>query len=270
MAKLERLLVTGAAGGLARLVRDNLAKLAHSIRLSDIADPGEIGAAEFVECDLADRAGVEALVKGCDGIIHLGGISKENTFETILQSNIIGVRNIYDAAQNHGQPRILFASSNHVVGFYGQDEYIGADAAHQPDSWYGVSKSFGEAAALMYWRKFGQESALVRIGSCFDVPADRRMQATWLAPEDFVSLAERVFYAPRLGCPVIYGVSDNEAVWWDNSATSYLGWKPQHSSAQFDADVVARNPDIPGKDDPVAKYQGGVFTDAPLWESGAD
>lgn len=260
---LNRLLVTGAAGGIGRMISGQLGQIAKSLRLSDIVTPDALpDGAEFVACDLADSAAVMDLVAGCDGILHLGGISVENTFDAILSANLVGVHNIYEAAQANGQPRIFFASSNHVVGFYRQDEYIGADAAHRPDSWYGVSKSFGEAVALMYFHKFGQETAMVRIGSCFPEPRDHRMMATWLAPEDFISLVDRVFAAPRLRCPVIYGISDNDARWWDNSGAAYLGWRPQHNSAKFAGKF--RDVAPPGPTEPVSLYQGGVFTAAPL------
>lgn len=261
---LERLLVTGAAGGVARLIRPSLDRIARTRRLSDIApidDPGP--GDEIVPCDLADAAAVGALVEGCDGILHLGGISTEQPFDPILKANIIGVHNLYEAARAHGQPRILFASSNHVVGFYRQDEHLDGHAAHRPDGWYGVSKSVGEAVALMYFHKFGQESALVRIGSCLAEPRDHRMLATWMAPDDFVALIERVFFAPRLGCPVIYGISDNDARWWDNRTAAYLGWRPQDNSARFAAGIDAAQ-DRPGPDDPRSLWQGGVFTAEPI------
>jgi uronate dehydrogenase len=72
----------------------------------------------------------------------------------------------------------LFASSNHTVGFYRQDEYLDAAARLRPDGLYGVSKCFGEALARMYFDKFGQETALVRIGTCVERPANHRMLAT--------------------------------------------------------------------------------------------
>ena len=263
---LERLLITGAAGGLAARIRGQIDRIAKSVRLSDVTEPeGDLRGAEFVQCDLGDEAAVARLVEGCDGILHLGGISTENTFARILHSNILGVHNIYEAARKHGQPRIIFASSNHVVGYYRQDEHIDTTAPHKPDSWYGVSKSFGEAAALMYFHKFGQETAMVRIGSCFDEPADHRMLATWISPRDFVSLCEAVFSAPRLGCPVVYGVSDNDARWWDNSGVAYLGWTPKDNAALF-AQKIAETVERPAKDAAISIWQGGAFTSEPVYK----
>ncbi|SDJ37688.1 NAD-dependent epimerase/dehydratase family protein [Salipiger marinus] len=262
---LKKLLITGAAGTLGRMIRTEMGGVAETLRLSDlvpIEDAPE--GAEVVTCDLADAEAVDRLVAGCDGVVHLGGISVEKPFGSILQSNIIGLHNLYEAARRHGQPRILFASSNHVVGFHPQDARLGTDAAHKPDGWYGVSKSFGEAVALMYFHKFGQETALVRIGSVTPEPIDRRALATWFAPEDFVSLIACVFRAPRLGCPVIWGASDNDTSWWDNSGARYLGWRPKRNSAEF-AKKIAALP-MPAADAPVSKWQGGVFTALPIQE----
>lgn len=259
---LDKLLITGASGQVARLIRADLDGLARTIRYTDLTRPDDLpDSADFLPCDLSRMEEVSRVVAGCDGILHLGGISVEDSFDRILEANIRGVQNLYEAARQNGRPRILFASSNHVTGFYPRDVPLDTDAPHRPDTWYGVSKSFGEAVALMYFHKVGQESALVRIGSCLPEPRDHRMLSTWLAPADFVSLIARVFAVPTLGCPVIYGVSANDAAWWDNSAVAYLGWQPQHNAAVF-ADRFAA-PDSSARS-PADRYQGGAFVEEPI------
>lgn len=259
---LNRLLITGAAGRVATIALPHLHRIARTLVLSDLHPPRDIpDGAAFSPCDLADADAVTHLVDGCDGVLHLGGISEEDSFERILPANIIGVYNLYEAARRTTQPRILFASSNHVIGYYRQDEKLDASVLPRPDSLYGVSKCYGEATASFYHDKFGIETAIVRIGSCFPEPADWRMLATWLSAEDFARLAARVFSAPRLGCPVIYGMSDNDECWWDNGKVSFLGWTPQDSSRQF-ADRFAQ--DRPDKSDARAVYQGGIYTDFPI------
>lgn len=256
---MKRLLITGAAGNLGRLCRERLGHLADVLRLSDVADVGPAGGREeVVTCDLGDRAAVRALVDGCDGIVHLGGVSVEDTFDRIANANILGMYNLYEAARAAGMPRILFASSNHTIGFYPQDEYLTADAPMRPDGLYGVSKCFGEAIATMYHDKFGQETARVRIGSCFPEPADHRMLATWLSPDDFVGLIECVFRVPRLGCPVIWGVSDNDRRFWDDEGARLIGWRPKDNAEAFRAAVDARLPRPPASA-PESLYHGGKF-----------
>lgn len=260
---MKRLLITGAGGGLGGMLRQRLGHMAEVLRLSDIAPmapaaPGE----EVVICDLADGAAVRDLVAGCDGIVHLGGISVEREFDLIEAANLRGVYNLYEAARAHGHPRILFASSNHVVGYHPQTARLGPDCPLRPDSLYGVSKAYGEAMAHLYHDKFGQETAIVRIGSCTPAPTDWRMLSTWLSENDFVALIEAVFRAPHLGCPVIWGASDNDAGWWENTA-GHLGWRPKDNSAAHAAHVHRTVP-RPEADASVARYQGGVFTDEPI------
>ena len=263
---LKRLLVTGAAGNVGSLIRDRLGHLAQSIRLSDIETfESNDSSAEIVPCDLGVRDDVRELVAGCDGIIHLGGISTEDTFEKILKANIEGVYNLYEAAREHGTKRIVFGSSNHVVGFYRQTEHIDNRVPARPDGLYGVSKCFGEAIGSLYHDKFGIETALIRIGSCYPEPRDHRMLSTWMSPDDFISLVECVFRAPYLGCPVIYGISDNDSVWWDNSNVAYLGWQPKANSEVF-RQKIEESGKRPPRDDPRAVFQGGKFTEDPIFK----
>lgn len=257
---MKRLLITGAAGGLGSVCRKRLTHLAETIRLSsrsDIADlqPHE----EHVKCDLGDKDAVEALVDGCDGIVHMGGQSVEAPWETIRNANIDGMFNLYEAARKHGKPRIVFASSNHAIGFHRQNVRLDANSPTRPDGLYGLSKVFGEGLARLYFDKFGIETACVRIGSCFPEPKNHRMLSTWMSYDDFMLLIERVFTVPVLGCPIIYGASDNDASWWDNREVAYLGWKPRDNGEDFRAKVDASMA-RPAPDAPDAVYQGGMFT----------
>ena len=262
---LNRLLITGAAGGLGKAMRPRVARFARSVRISDIVEIADVaGDEEQMTCDLGDAAAVMKLVDGCDGIIHLGGISVEDKFSKILNANIAGLFNLYEAARAHGRPRILFASSNHTIGYYRQDEHIGASAPLRPDSLYGVSKCFGEALARMYFEKFGQETAIVRIGSCFEKPKNHRMLATWMSFDDFETLIDRIFAAPLLGCPIIYGASANDRGLWDNSAAAFLGWRPKDNAETFRAEVDAAMP-IPPPSDARSLYHGGHFVDEPIF-----
>lgn len=265
MAKTNRLLMTGAAGIIGLQIRAGLRDLANHVRLSDLVDLGQAGPGEeIVTCDLTDTPALRHLVRDCDAILHFGGISTEDTAEAIHQVNIEGVYQLYEAARKEGVKRILFASSNHAIGFHSRETRLTASSPTRPDSNYGVSKVYGEALARLYWDKYGIETLIVRIGSCFPVPKDRRMMATWMSADDMLRLIGCMLDAPRLGCPIVYGVSDNAESWWDNSETAYLGWKPQDSSAQF-AHLFA---DDPAQDptDPAVIYQGGGFAKAGHFE----
>lgn len=259
-ARVSRLLLTGAAGGLGKVLRERLRPFADVIRLSDVAEmaPADGPHEEVVPCDLADKKAVDALVAGCDAIVHLGGVSVERPFEEILEANIKGVFHIYEGARRHGIRRIVFASSNHVIGFYRQSERLDAHVARRPDGYYGLSKSFGEDVAQFYFDRYGIETVSIRIGSSFPEPANRRMMSTWLSYRDLTDLVGKSLFTPDVGHLVVYGASANRDQWWDNHAAAKLGFVPQDSSEPFRTKVEAQPP--VAANDPNAVYQGGAFT----------
>jgi uronate dehydrogenase len=253
------LLMMGVVGGLGTALRDRLKANCDVLRLSDRADFGPARAGEEVMLtDLADPQAVDAMVQGCQAIVHLGGVSVEGDFGPILQANILGVYNLYEAARKHGVKRVVFASSNHVMGFYKQSETITVDHPARPDSLYGVSKAFGEDLSRMYFDRYGIETACLRIGSSFAEPKDRRMLASWLSFDDLHRLITACLTTPVLGHTAIYGMSDNAVTWYDNSGARHVGYVPQDSSDPFREAIYARTPP-PDLTDPAAIYQGGGF-----------
>ena len=264
-AKLGRLLLTGAAGGLGKVLRTRLSPFAQKLRLSDIvpmAPPRETE--EVVVCDLADKAAVDALVEGCDAVVHLGGVSVERPFEEILEANIKGVFHLYEGARRHGVKRVVFASSNHVVGFHEQGKLLDNSCARRPDGYYGLSKSYGEDLSRFYFDRYGIESACLRIGSSYPGPKDRRMLVTWLSFRDLTELVRCCLFAPTLGHTIVYGVSDNRDKWWDNAGAAHLGFRPQDSSEVFREKIEALPPIDPA--DRASRYQGGAFVKAGPFE----
>lgn len=257
--RFKRLLLTGAAGGLGRELRPRLKAYCETLRVSDIAPLGVAAPGEEVQvAALQDRDAVHALLQGVDAVVHLGGVSVEGPFEPILQANIVGTHHLYEAARKHGVKRIVYASSNHVTGFYRQDEVIDPRMPMRPDGHYGLSKAFGEQLAQFYFDRYGLETVSVRIGSSFPEPKDRRMLATWLSYDDLERLVVSGLTAPVVGHTVIYGLSDNTVRWWDNTPAAHIGYRPQDSSEVFRAAIEARQAPLDMRD-PVTLYQGGGF-----------
>lgn len=255
----SRLLLTGAAGHLGRVLRPRLKACCEVLRVSDIAELGPAAPGEEVsQADLADKAGVAALLQGVDAVVHLGGVSTEHAFETVLPANIVGCYHLYEAARQAGTRRIVFASSNHVTGFYRQSETIDPRMPVRPDGYYGLSKAFGENLAQLYFDRHGIETVSLRIGSSFAEPRDRRMLATWLSFDDLERLVIAALSAPVVGHTVIYGMSDNPLTWWDNTPARHVGFRPLDSAEVHRAAVEARQPRI-ALDDPAAVFQGGGF-----------
>ncbi len=256
---MEKILVTGAAGGVGTRLRRLMKGLYPSIRWSDIRKPDDVGAGEdFVTADLADRAAVEKIVTGIEGIVHLGGFSIEGPWETILNSNIIGCYNLFEAARRAGVKRVVFASSNHAMGFYPRTKRIGGDVTVRPDSRYGVSKAFGEALGALYADKHGLRVTCLRIGNVGDAPADQRRLAIWLKPEDLVQLIRIGLEHRDIHFEIFYGASDNADAWWDNSNARRFGYKPTGKADDFRAQAMAAQAKLPA--DPIGdRYQGGPF-----------
>jgi len=262
----HRLLLTGAAGGLGQALRPRLKANCKILRSADRVAFGLAGEQEeFVLADLADAGAVMAMMQGVDAVVHLGGVSTEAAFEPILQGNILGVYNLYEAARKQGVKRIVFASSNHVTGFYKQSETINASHPPRPDSLYGVSKAFGEDLSRFYFDRHGIETACVRIGSSFAEPKDRRMLATWLSFDDLHRLITACLTTPVLGHSIIFGMSNNAVTWWDNAQANHIGYKAQDSSDVF-KDAVYAHSQAPDLTSPVAQFQGGGFVQAGPFE----
>ena len=264
--QFNRLLLTGAAGALGTVLRKGLGPLAAALRISDrqrLTNPS--ASEETVLCDLGDADGILELTRGVDAIVHMGGISGENTFASIMQSNISGLYNVYEGCRKNGVQRVVWASSNHAIGFYPRPQIIGTSALPRPDSNYGLSKAFGETVAQYYWDKYGVETVSLRIGSCCPEPKDRRMLTTWLSYPDLVHLVQRSLVAPRVEHTVIYGVSDNDMRLWDNTGANHIGYRPRDNAERFREQVEAATP-VPKKDDLFVAVHGGAMAAAGHYE----
>jgi uronate dehydrogenase len=266
MSHFNRVLITGAAGALGKELRKSGTRLGRHVRLSSrspitfLDDHEEDG-----PFDLTDFNAVRNGVEGCDAIVHLGGQGLEGTFDAVLNSNIVGTYNIYEAARQHGVKRVVYASSVHAVGYYERTDTIDANAPTRPDSLYGVSKTFAENLSRYYFDKFGIESVCLRIGSCFPEPADRRQLITWLSYRDFRQLVELSLAAPRVGHMIAFGTSNNSQSFWDNRTAAVLGYRPQDSADDFREKVIAATSQG-DPNDPAIRYQGGSFCAAGHFE----
>ena len=253
------ILLTGAAGGVGTILRELLPGYGYRLRPADVRPvPGAEDALSF---DLRDAAAVRDAVRGADAVVHLGGISLEDTFERILGSNVEGLHHLYEAVRLEGVKRVVFASSNHAVGFTpltGQG-LIGSDTPPRPDTFYGLSKVFGEGLASLYADKYGVETVSIRIGSCFARPRSPRMLATWLSPADCARLVHAALTAPGVGHTVVNGISANTRAWWDLSTARSLGYEPRDDAEAYAAEIIAEHGEL-DPDGVDARLLGGHFT----------
>jgi uronate dehydrogenase len=263
---MPTILITGGAGSIAAMLRSRLARPGRVLRLLDVApvdSPGQCE--EAVTASVTDMAAMTAACDGADAVIHLGGIPSEAPWAAILDVNINGTYVVFEAARRAGVPRVIYASSNHAVGFAPRESFPVPDYAYPaPDTYYGVSKAAGEATAALYARRYGMDAICVRILSCFERPRTARMLATWLSPDDAGRLFEACLTTPSPGFRVIYGVSANTRGGWVSLAEARaLGYQPRDDSEVFAAEVTAVHGE-PAPEDPVFRYLGGEFTSPAL------
>jgi uronate dehydrogenase len=254
-----RVVMTGAAGGVGTMTRPHLVGVFDQMIVSDRRAITELHDGEtFVQADLTDMAAMERLLEGADGIIHLGGQAVEADWEAVHSANIVGLYNTYEAARRQGVARVVFATTNHVVGFYRRQRTIDHTVMPRPDSRYGVSKAFGEALGRLYADKHGLRVFNIRIGNVAERPADRRRLSIWISPRDLVQLMRIGLEHPDVHFEVVYGVSDNARAWYDNGNALRLGYAPADRAEDYAKEATEADLALPP--DPLGEqFQGGGF-----------
>jgi uronate dehydrogenase len=260
MPVAKRVLILGAAGKIGRAVRDGLRGRYRLMRLADIVPQAPAGfAEECIDAELTDMAALLRAMDGIECVVHLAGVSvepDERQWEQILPANIVGTHNVFAAARRAGVARVVFASSHHAIGFYRRGETIAASVAPRPDSYYGVSKVFGEAIGRLYADKFGLSVACLRIGAFRPVPTEPRHLSVWISPRDMVELVRCSIEAPAIGYSVAYGVSANTRSFWDNREAASLGYAPRDNAEDFAAEILATGA---AEKPAAAPFQGGWY-----------
>lgn len=265
---MKKLVLTGAAGRLGSYLRAPLAAMCDEFVSTDIREdvqnlaPNET----YVKADLADLDAMVGLLEGADMVIHFGAIGDEAPFETLLGPNFIGAYNIWEAAYRNGVRRVVYASSIHAVGMHRKTDFIGIDAAHRPDTFYGLAKCFAEDLASLYWDKRGIESVCMRILSCAQV-SNSRAVGSWLSYEDLIHLVERAITTPITGFSIVYGVSDNDRAPVDNSGVRHLGYRPKDNAERYAREIFAADGPL-DPHDPANTHHGGAFSAVELGNSG--
>lgn len=183
--------------------------------------------------DLSDLAAVEHVMRDMDAVVHLGGISIEDSWDSLLPANIVGTYNVYEAARRAGVKRVVYASSNHVVGFHRRTQTVGVDAPMRPDSRYGVAKVFGEALGRMCADKHGIETVSLRIGQFRPIPTNTRMLSLWISPADMVRLVQCSLDADNVHFEVVYGISANTRAWYENPGAVRIGYAPRDNAENY-------------------------------------
>jgi uronate dehydrogenase len=243
-------LLTGAAGRIGTALRERLPALGWDLRGFDRAavPNGVVG-------DITSAADLDSAMDGVEAVVHLAGRPDEAPWPVIREANIEGTVQVFEAARRAGVRRVVYASSNHAVGFTPVGSEQPADLAPRPDTLYGVSKVFGEALGRFYVDRYGFRVACLRIGTFEPKPTHLRSLSTWLSPDDCARLVDACLRSPDLGYALVWGISNNTRRMWSLAAGRALGYEPQD-----DAEVYVD--DVEHSTHPSDHYLGGGFTSA--------
>jgi uronate dehydrogenase len=242
-------LLTGAAGTIGQALAQRLPAYGWDLRPFDRDETagGIVG-------DITRPADLDAAVAGVEAIVHLAGIPTEAPWPDIRDANIEGTFQVFEAARRAGVPRVVYASSNHAVGFTPLTDDQPADLAPRPDTLYGVSKVFGEALGRYYVDRYGMRVACLRIGTFEDRPSHPRSLGSWLSPDDGARLVDAALRSTSLEYAIVWGISANTRRTWSLDAGRALGYEPQDDAE----DHLAEIPDAPPH--PSDVYIGGGYT----------
>ncbi len=242
-------LITGSQGRIGRALFERLPALGWSLRGFDRTDGADVVG------ELTDAAALGRAMAGAAAVVHLAGQPTEAPWPVIRDANIDGTFQLFEAARRAGVRRVVFASSNHAVGFTPRAQAdLPPDTPARPDTLYGVSKVFGEALGRYYVDRYGFQVACLRIGTCAVSPPDAISLATWLSFDDCAQLVDRCLRAPELTYAQIWGVSANRDRWW--SPVNPVGYAPTADAS--------RQPEPPLPAAPTDDLVGGAFTGSPF------
>lgn len=241
---IQRVMITGAAGRigqtLARAFEGNYATL----RLFDLK-PAEKSHpdTEVVIGDLMNFDALAIALRDVDCVIHLAAIPEEWPFEELVEPNILGTYQLFEAARRAGVRRIIYASSIQAVGFHRQATGVSQGSRIRPSGFYGVTKAFGEALASLYADKYGLSVACLRIASFEPEPEDQRQLATWLSPQDCVKLFRACIDAAPFSFAIVYGVSANARTIVKDGPPAEIDFRPSDDAERF-LETVGFDPNL--------------------------
>ena len=252
-----RVLLTGAAGSIGRVLTTGLADRGHEIVAVDLlpAPEGYDGPWHTADCtDIDAVLDVFAAAGQVDAVVHLAGIPSESSLPDALASHVVTTGVLLDAMLAHDVSRIVYASSNHAVGRTPRVDLLDETVPPRPDTFYGVGKVAAEALMRLFVDRYGIDAIACRIGSFTERPETTRALSTWLSHDDCVRMVDAVLTAPAPGFAILYGISANTRAWWDLEPGRRLGYEPSDDAEEFVRDVPTSD-----ADEADAAHVGGPF-----------
>lgn len=235
-----RVLVTGAAGAIGRVVTVGLTDRGHQVFAVDLQPSPDGHEERWHTADCTDADAVHDVFDATgplDAVVHLAGIPSESSLSEALTSHVVSTGVLLDAMLTHDATRMVYAGSNHAVGRTPRSDVLGIDVPPRPDTFYGVSKVAAEALMRLYVDRYGMDAVSCRIGSFTERPETVRALSTWLSPDDCVRMVDAALNTPAPGFAVLYGISANTRAWWDLDPGRALGYHPRDDAEEFAGSV---------------------------------
>ena len=234
---MTTILITGAAGLFGSILRQHWGDR-YPLRLADVDPVGGLATHETYVCaDITDLAQLTAACQGVDAIVHLAAYPGDGApfYDTLLQLNVIGAYNAFEAARQAGCRRLVFASSVDAVRGYWDEGEIGVDTPVYPTNIYGASKCWGEALARVYASQHGLSCLCVRlVNPCFDPTGnwDPEQLMSGISPRDAAALLACCVDAEGIDFAIVNGISRHRHGVLDwRPARDLLGFEPQDGTA---------------------------------------
>jgi uronate dehydrogenase len=262
-----RVLVTGAAGSIGRVLTLGLLDRGHEVVGLDRVPQPDGFDGPWHTADSADPDAVSAVFaeQPLDAVVHLAGHPGEASLPDSLTSHVVTTAALLDAMVEHDVPRFVYAGSNHAVGRTPRRDLLTVDTRPRPDTFYGVGKVAAEAVMSLYADRYGIDAVSCRIGSFLPEPETLRHLSTWLSHDDCVRMVDAALTATAPGFTVLYGISANTRAWWDLEPGRALGYEPQDDAEEFAASITPR-----ASDESDAAHVGGPFATEEFYRPALD
>lgn len=229
MKSARKLLITGSAGRLGRHLCRELAPY------YDISGFDRVENPDLAQQTVARLADIDALKRACDHqdvVVHLAANPGASTpWPEVLEANIEGTYNLFEAARQGGVRKVVFASTCQVTFGYGEHSQQFPSQVPRPTSLYAVSKVTGEMIAYRYAYEYAIDAVCIRVGLFPDsgrLPSTRQITGRFLGKRDAVQLFRRAIDALGVRYAVVYGASDSSRLNLDlETARNVLGYIPE-------------------------------------------
>jgi uronate dehydrogenase len=263
-----RILVTGAAGSIGRVLLPGLTDRGHEVVGLDRVPPpdGHEGAWHTTDCADPDAVAAVFADTRLEAVVHLAGHPDEASLPDSLTSHVVTTAALLDAMVEHDVSRLVYAGSNHAVGRTPRTELLTTEVRPRPDTFYGVGKVAAEALMSLYADRYALDAVSCRIGSFLPEPETTRHLSTWLSHDDCVRMVDAALTTTAPGFALLYGISANTRAWWDLAPGRALGYAPQDDAEDFAARVLAS----PADDASEGAHVGGPFATEAFYRPALD